>query len=244
MAIHYGIPSVPTMFLVGRDGKVLSLRARGQALDRLLQEQIGAPYQPRGKLVCLDFRAKANRKRAEMYTGFPDNNLGGLPAGEQVLGGVRFKIGEAVIQLAGQKLTDAPAKVEGIAVGSNVARLYLLHAAQFAGAQFGVSPGMTIGAYEVRYEDSSTASIPIVVGQDVRDWWNEDAGGSTSRGTVVWTGTSRDSKAANVDLRLYLSAWDNPEPGKRVARIDFVSASTPAAPFCVAVTVENPTSAE
>lgn len=35
----YGILSIPAMFLVDREGKVLSLRARGAELDRLLAEQ-------------------------------------------------------------------------------------------------------------------------------------------------------------------------------------------------------------
>lgn len=39
MANHYGITGIPTAILVGRDGKVLSLRARGAELDRLLAEQ-------------------------------------------------------------------------------------------------------------------------------------------------------------------------------------------------------------
>lgn len=40
-AEHYGISAIPTMFLVGRDGKVVSIRARGDELKRLLGELIG-----------------------------------------------------------------------------------------------------------------------------------------------------------------------------------------------------------
>jgi thiol-disulfide isomerase/thioredoxin len=36
---HYGIMGIPTMFLVGREGKVISTRARGAELQRLLAEQ-------------------------------------------------------------------------------------------------------------------------------------------------------------------------------------------------------------
>jgi len=38
---RYGIFGIPTMFLVGRDGNVISIRARGEELDRLLVEQFG-----------------------------------------------------------------------------------------------------------------------------------------------------------------------------------------------------------
>ena len=38
-AKRYGVFGIPTVFLVGRDGKVLSIRARGDELTRLLTEQ-------------------------------------------------------------------------------------------------------------------------------------------------------------------------------------------------------------
>ncbi len=41
VATHYGISSIPTMLLVDKEGRVISLRARGDALGRLLEEQLG-----------------------------------------------------------------------------------------------------------------------------------------------------------------------------------------------------------
>ena len=41
-ATYYGVSSIPTMLLVGRDGKVISLGARGEELKRLLADLIGA----------------------------------------------------------------------------------------------------------------------------------------------------------------------------------------------------------
>ena len=35
----YGVTGIPTMILIGRDGKVISIQARGQTLNRLLEEQ-------------------------------------------------------------------------------------------------------------------------------------------------------------------------------------------------------------
>ncbi|HET6880531.1 MAG TPA: TlpA disulfide reductase family protein, partial [Pirellulales bacterium] len=40
-ATHYGVNAIPTMLLVGRDGKVVSIRARGEELTRLLADLIG-----------------------------------------------------------------------------------------------------------------------------------------------------------------------------------------------------------
>jgi thiol-disulfide isomerase/thioredoxin len=38
-AVHYGVMAIPFMVLVGRDGNVLSIQARGEELNRLLSEQ-------------------------------------------------------------------------------------------------------------------------------------------------------------------------------------------------------------
>jgi thiol-disulfide isomerase/thioredoxin len=43
MADYYGIQSIPQMMLVGRDGKVITLRARGSALGRLVEQALAAP---------------------------------------------------------------------------------------------------------------------------------------------------------------------------------------------------------
>jgi thiol-disulfide isomerase/thioredoxin len=43
LATHYGISAIPTAILVDQDGKVVSLRARGKELDRLLEEMLGKP---------------------------------------------------------------------------------------------------------------------------------------------------------------------------------------------------------
>ena len=40
---YYGIPGFPTTFLIGKEGKVISLEARGPELSRLLKEQLGEP---------------------------------------------------------------------------------------------------------------------------------------------------------------------------------------------------------
>jgi len=41
MATHYGVMAIPTVLLVDQEGKVVSLRARGEELGKLLKEQLG-----------------------------------------------------------------------------------------------------------------------------------------------------------------------------------------------------------
>ena len=43
MANHYGIMAIPTAILVDQKGRVVSLKARGKELDRLLLEMLGEP---------------------------------------------------------------------------------------------------------------------------------------------------------------------------------------------------------
>jgi len=48
-ADYYGVFSIPTMILVGRDGKVVSLYAQGEALRDLLAEQFGEKKEAAGE---------------------------------------------------------------------------------------------------------------------------------------------------------------------------------------------------
>jgi dipeptidyl aminopeptidase/acylaminoacyl peptidase len=203
-------------------------------------ELVGPRHRPQGKLVCLDLRQHANRKLAEKLSPTADNDLKELPQGEQTFAGVKFRIADSAIQLASTRLSDAPRTVEGIPVQGRMNRLYILHSSQWGDAQFDVRDGTTIGRYEVCYADGGRATIPVVSGEDVRDWWSHTRDKSVTRGQVAWVGRNAAVRKSNLYLRLYLAAWENPHPEKIVASLDYVSTMTAAAPFCVAMTAEEP----
>ncbi len=196
---------------------------------------------PKGRLLPLDLEPKFNRNSND-FSGsgaFEGNGLAELPKGEQTLCGVLFKIGEGVVQLASTNAPGQPEKAEGIPVDRKIARLFVLHATQW-GSPNSVEDGTAIGQYKVHYEDGSTASMPIVFGEDVRDWWNWDGGRPVTRGRVVWTGGNIATERNETGLRLYLGVWENPHPDKKVESVDFISTNdTICAPFCVAMTVEE-----
>jgi WD40 repeat protein/peroxiredoxin len=241
MAAYYGVSRVPTMLLVDQEGKVVSIRARGQELDGLLEQLLGPPYAPQGKLTLIDLQPKANWGHTQGLPNDPDNNLADLPGGQHLFGGVQFEIGGSVIQLAGKFLPEAPEKVEGILVNRRARRIYLLHAAQWGAGKYGVSDGTLIGQYQVRFADGAEQTIPIVCGEDVRDWWDDDeAMESTPRSTIAWTGSNARSRQKQKTIRLFLSVWENRRPDEKVLSIDYLSAKTAAAPFCVAMTIEEP----
>ena len=101
--------------------------------------------------------------------------------------------------------------------------------------------GTLIGQYIVHYDDGSSAAVPIVYGQDVRDWWSRKDEAPPSRGQVAWKGTNEVTAGLNLIVRLYASSWNNPQPNKTIATIDYVSRKdeTICAPFCLAITAER-----
>jgi len=203
-------------------------------------ELFGPVHRPQGKRVFVELAGHANRKLAESTGTIEDNHLQELPQGEHAFAGVEFRIGESVIQLASTRLPDAPQRVEGIPIHRRVITLSILHASQWCGPQFEVPRGKNIGTYQVRYADGSDATVPIVCGEDVHDWWVHGPEKPVTRGQVVWAGRNPAVEQRDRYLRLYLTAWKNPHPEKTVATIDYASAMTTAGPFCVAMTVEAP----
>ncbi|HEV3258442.1 MAG TPA: hypothetical protein VG013_16315 [Gemmataceae bacterium] len=206
---------------------------------------VAAPL-PEGAVTFIDLQPKANQKLSEPFHDNKEgNHLESLPTGEQKFAGVKFKVGASMIQL-GSKVVKMPDKVEGIKVNKKFARLHLLHATGYGGGpntegSVGyVADDTVIGKYIIHYEDKSKETIEIVYGKDVRDWWFTGEEKATSRSKVAWEGENEVSKAANAKIRLYLTTWKNPKPGKKVVSIDYLSTkTTAAAPFCVAMTIEK-----
>ena len=118
------------MLVVDKQGKVLSLQARGGELDRLLDRLLGPACVPTGRLTSIDLQPKANIGLTESIEGSErPNNLAELPQGEQVLAGVKFAIGKNLILLDAKHLSDKlrKAKAEAIPVDKKFTRLYILH---------------------------------------------------------------------------------------------------------------------
>lgn len=195
-----------------------------------------------GRLVPLDLQACSNLNiRDSADTGrFAGNGLAELPAGKHVLGGVPFEIGEQAIQTKTGAEPNVKSKVEGIPVNLKVARLFLLHATGNGSPYF--TDGTQIGRYVIRFDNGSQELIPIVYGEDVRDWWDFDEGKPATRGRVVWTGRNRAADTYDVGIRLYLGVWVNPHPEAKVTAIDYIATDETCNPFCVAMTVEEPAS--
>ena len=198
------------------------------------------------EFAYIDLQSKANHKLADpFHSGTEGNDLSDLPKGEQIFAKVKFKVGDGLIQLGSKLTKDLPDMVEGIEVNRSISRLHLLHATGYGaygkeGDELFVADDTPIGEYKVHYADKTTATIPIVYGKDVRDWWNWDKSKEVTRGKLAWEGANDFAKKNDVKIRLYVTTWDNPHPKKRVVRIDYLrTGESVCAPFCVAISAEG-----
>ena len=171
----------------------------------------------------------------ELMNGrWPQNSLAGLPAGRHRLGGVDFDVRDALQgSRDGWSTVAYPDAVRDIRVNRSFQRLHCLH-----GTSWQQPDGTKIGAYVLCYIDGKKLELPIVYGQDVRDWGDHADRQEATRATVAWTGQNSAASGLDVSPRLYQRTWDNPRPDVEVQSIDFLSTMTECAPFLIALTVE------
>jgi WD40 repeat protein len=194
--------------------------------------------------------------RGNWHGDLRENDLSELPVGTQRLAGVSFDV-RGLIQIGNipESAKDFPfiqasnvfetnrfpQEILGIPVGRACRSLNFLHAAINAGTETSAKAGEQIGFYRLHYASRQLREIPIVLGKDVTDWWTQNNEPSPSAGgpVVAWTGTNGDSRRENRSIRLFKTHWENPLPDDKIETIDFVSSHLLAAPFLVAITVEQ-----
>ncbi|WP_166831119.1 leucine-rich repeat domain-containing protein [Thalassoroseus pseudoceratinae] len=146
-----------------------------------------------------------------------------------------------MIQLAGKRAPEWPDSVEGIPVGKKATHIHFLHGTGWGSP--GVADGTVLGHYKVHYEDDTSKQVPIVYGEDLRDWWQLGDTSKASRAEIAWTGVndaSKDFRGQRVELRLFVRSWENPKHDVKIDSIDFVSLNnTVSSPFNIAMTLEN-----
>lgn len=192
------------------------------------------------KFVPLDVQSLANADRKR-----PDaNDLSSLPAGTQRLDGVEFLVGPKMLQLGSRAFAQYPRRIDGIPVGRTFRVLHVLQSSQGGAFKRKGHPkheedGVNIGRYFIHYRDGGSESFPIDYGVHLRGWWNWDKSQPTPQAKIAWLGKNRVAGRYGLRVRLYHASWKNPHPEKTVTSIDFVSANAKAAPFCVAMTLED-----
>lgn len=208
-----------------------SLASRERQFLKLIPPRV--PFSPRTLIDLSDFyNAALSQTWHNPSAG--NNSLEALTPGILQLGGTVFDV-RGIVQLSGIELERAgghfPQQISGIKIGQRCRDLHFLHATGWKH-----SDGSQIGTFVVHYADGEEVNIPIVYGDDVRDW-NAASDSSTKvrRGTTVWTSTSTKTR---WPVRLFKMTWLNPLPKMEIVTLDYVSSMTPSAPFLIAVTAE------
>ncbi len=168
------------------------------------------------------------------HPGVENNNLKMLSTGVLQMGGTPFDV-RGIVQLGGKRLRDVgghyPQQISGIKIGRICRALNFLHGTGYPAARDGIQ----VGAYIIHYANGHQETIPLIYGEDLRDWVEgSDRSTSLSRATIVW----RASNDARFVVRLFKSTWINPLPDTEITSIDFVSSMADPAPFLIALTTE------
>ncbi len=168
------------------------------------------------------------------HPGPPSNSLDILPPGLLQLAGRLYDV-RGIVQVSGADLTrfggSYPQSITGIRIDQRCRELHFLH-----GAGWTELDGVRIGSYIIHYADGQEQTIPIVYGEDVRDWnGSSDNSSRLTRGVIVW----KEINNAKYNVRLFAGTWINPAPEKTIASLDFVSTMSRSAPFLIALTAER-----
>jgi hypothetical protein len=187
------------------------------------------PFQSQGRLVQLDLKGKINWAKNEAID-LGGNDLGDMPMGEQSFAGIKFNVQGGAILLGGRPShpSGRPLEVAGIKVDAKFKRLYA-----FQSSQYTVASKTDIGGYRLRYDDGTSRHLSIVAGDDVFDWFF----GRTPEAERSRTGWSGRNGASAITF--FVTRYDNPQPEKTVAAVDFFATNNGAAPVCVALTIEQ-----
>ena len=168
------------------------------------------------------------------HPGQNGNDLATLPTGILNLAGVPFDV-RGIVQLTGRQLEAAgantyPRDIKGIQIDQKCSQLHLLLATCWASPS-----GVKVARLVLHYADGETAEIPLVYGEDLRDWSaSSDSSESLIRGKVAWSGRN----AAKTPIRLFRNTHDNPRPDELISTIDCQSTMADAAPFIVGITLK------
>ena len=199
---------------------------------------------PKASAKLVDLTGKFTAPLTEQWhpdaTGLPEggNHLQSLPQGVQKLGGTEFDV-RGLIQVTGTQaefsgagFPDAQADIK---IGQKCKRLHMLQ-----GTGWRTEDGTLLGKYVLHYAGGETATLNIVYGIDVRDWWTstgEPKEAQTAK--IAWTGSNPATQATGASLRLFERSYENPKPDSLIESMDFVSAHSDSAPFLLAVTLSD-----
>jgi hypothetical protein len=158
-----------------------------------------------------------------------------VPQGRQTFAGILLQLDGAMFLWGEQNTKNGtvfPERIEGIPIEAAFETLYIYHSGFFEGQS-----GDPVYDVVFQYEDGNSAKEPITSGEDLLDWYVNDANSpkqpSGPRSTVAWSGADENGQV----VRYCLTAMQNPHPVAKVKSLDLVSAKGPTAGCILGLTV-------
>ena len=142
-----------------------------------------------------------------------NNDLSTMPSGLLYCAGIPFDVTGKAILLRGRQTPDFPLSSGIMALPQPIrcTAFYFLQTAAWATPE-----SATIATYHIRYQDGTTASIPVRYLRDVADWW---AGADVVNARIAWSGNNTGGQRVTV----YMMRAVNPFPEKAVIGIELIS---------------------
>jgi len=167
------------------------------------------------------------------WTDQGDTDMRGIEVGVREFLGIPFELidpakngGRAVLTLRSKKFPAGPAsrKVDFPRIGGKARSLYFLHASAWTGGH--------MATYIVSYADGTSAEIPIRAKEEICDWWGPSHG-AKYRVAFHMPNLKTD------DLGMLVFGWDNPQPDKPIASVEFKSENADGIVVVAAVTASD-----
>jgi hypothetical protein len=154
-----------------------------------------------------------------------ENDVRELPTGMQTFAGVPFQIAapRCAIALYSTSVGNSglPRAVKGIKIGQRADALFFMHDAAYGS-------GKCQFRYVVHYEDGGSVEVPIMLDEQVSDWWLDPGESEAGEAMVkagaflAWKGQNPMTKAVKIGgVGIWGYEWANPHPEKLVMDIDF-----------------------
>lgn len=158
-----------------------------------------------------------------------------VPRGKQTFAEILLQLDGAMFLWGEQNTKNGmvyPERIEGIPIEAAFETLYIYHSGFFEGQS-----GNPVYDVVFQYEDGNSAKEPVMSGEDLLDWYLNDASSpkqpSSPRSTLAWSGADENGQV----VRYCLTAMQNPHPIAKVKSLDLVSAKGQTAGCILGLTV-------
>jgi len=200
-----------TMVLWPRDPQE---RAQAQT-ERLIEKQIARPV------------ALTNNYNSGASTA--------LPSGLHVFNNVPLQIDGVMYLWGSGGGGDFPQEIRDIPMYEMFETLYIYH-----GSYYGSPPGTPVCDVVFRYVDDTVVTNRLLYGTDILDWYapggNRVKGPTGPNSKLAWIGQMEARNGGVQQLRLCMTAIENPKPTVKVWSIDLYSCKNRTVLYIMAMT--------